>query len=136
MNNRVLIMRSMYYGPIAVGSLRIALTLFLLVSHSYGFKFESVQVISLLLISWSLFSHCKLYTDSVPIIRMALPYGLHAALSYVFTDAVGLLHLWPFMLLDVIYLVWKTIKALLYPYAFEGDEDSELEEVLASFEID
>lgn len=136
MKNKILLMKSMYYVPTILGLIRILFTFVVLFSSRFYFRFAYLQIISAIFMAWSVFSHHKLYSDSVPLIRLALPHIMHIFFYYIFLEEIIIAPLIPFIVLDVLFLAIKVVKALLYPFAFEGDRDSLLEEALDSFELE
>ena len=114
-----------YLTPIVVGYLRIFSTLVVFIWNPMSLPFRFLQVIPLVVICWSLFSYCELYTDGDPIVSLILSTIIHFLMIFGFLRVVVIIPFLPLLLLDIVYLVVKGFKATAFPFEIEGEEADE-----------
>lgn len=119
-----------YYLPGVVVIIRVVFTLWVLISNPMGLRLPYFQLIPLGVMLCSCFGHFKLYRDSVPIISLVVPTLLQGVLIFVFFRQVMVVEFLPVFIPDILYLIVKAVKANLFPFYMEGEEDDELEELL------
>lgn len=116
-----------FYAPIVVGVLRIVVTVGIFIFNPLALPWPFFQFISLGVLAWSLFSYVKLYRDSDPIVSLLLPTIAHFLLIFAFQRRVVLIPFIPTLVIDLVYLVLKGLKAVMFPFEIEGEEDADLE---------
>ncbi len=114
-----------YYMPIAVGVLRVLTTMAVFVWNPQALPLRFIQVIPLIVLLVSLFSYMKLFTDNDPIVSLLLPTIVHFLVIFGFRRQVVLIPFLPLVVLDIVYLFVKGLKATMFPFEIEGEEDYE-----------
>lgn len=114
-----------YYLPGVVVLIRLVFTLWILIGNPMGLRFPVLQLIPLGVLLGSCFGHFKMYRDAVPVVSLVGPTLLHAVLIFVFLRKVMILPFLPVFVPDIIYLIVKAVKANLYPFYLEGEDDNE-----------
>lgn len=112
-----------YYAPGIIGLLRILLTIYYFIKNPLGMPLRYFQLIPCIAIGVALFSYYKLFTDGVPIITVIAPTMVHQVLIYIFSKRFVILPFIPIVLLDIIFLSVKGLKASMFPFDIDGDED-------------
>ena len=115
-----------FYLPGIVVLIRLAFTIWVLWKNPMGLRLPYIQLIPLFVMMGSCFGHFKLYRDAVPVISLIVPTLLHAILIFVFLREVMILQFLPVFVPDLLYLVVKAVKANLFPFYMEGEDDDEL----------
>ncbi len=123
------ILKGSYYLPGVVVLIRLVFTVWVLFKNPMGLRFPFIQLIPMGVLLGSCFGHFKLYRDAVPVISLLLPTIAHAIIIFVFTREVMLLQFLPVFVPDVLYLVVKAVKANLYPFYMEGEDEDEFAEI-------
>ena len=117
------IMYACYYAPGVVAAVRVLLTLWFLISDPFGLPLRFFQVILLLAYSVTLFSYFKLYSDGVPVISLIAPTLVHAVVVFVFRRIIAVVPFAILLVLDILFLIIKSVKANMYPFDVDGEED-------------
>lgn len=125
MKSKVTLLKSMYYMPAVVGSLRCVITLVILIWNPQHMSFRLLQVFPLLVLLFTLFSYMKLYSDGDPVVSLLLPTIVQFLAILLFKRTLEIVPFIVPLLLDVIFLVVKGIKAEAFPFEIEGDEENE-----------
>lgn len=118
-----------YYLPGVVVLIRVFFTAWILIKNPMGLRLPFFQLIPLGVMLGSCFGHFKLYRDAVPVISLMVPTLLHAILIFVFLREVMILPFLPVFVPDILYLVVKAVKANLFPFYMEGDDEDELTDI-------
>lgn len=118
-----------YYLPGVVVLIRVAFTVWILGWNPMGLRFPFLQLIPLGALLGSCFGHFKLYRDAVPVISLIVPTLVHAIIIFVFLREIMILPFLPVFVPDMLYLVVKAVKANLYPFYLEGEDDDELRDM-------
>lgn len=114
-----------YYLPGIVALARVLFTLWILIWNPMKMPLPFIQLIPAGALIGSCFGHFKLYRDAVPVISLMASTFLHIIIIFVFMRVLVILPFLPVLILDVLYLVIKAVKANLFPFYLEGDEDDE-----------
>lgn len=122
----------MYYLPGIVLIIRIIFTVWTLYSNPLGLRFPYAQLIPLGAMMCSCFGHFKLYRDTVPVVTLIVPTLLQGVLIAVFTKTIMIVPFLPVFIPDILYLIVKSVKASLFPFYMEGEDDDDLSEILNS----
>ncbi len=122
----------MFYLPGVVCLLRLIFTLWTFVYNPLGLRLPYLQLIPLGVIGASCFGHFKLYRDSVPIVTLLVPTLLHAIIIFVFMKTLQIVPFLPMFIPDIGYMVLKSIKASMFPYYLEGEDDEDFSDLLMS----
>lgn len=135
MLNKRRFLYAIYWLPIGLAMLRVVVTMWFLIQNPLGLPLRFLQVIPMLSILIALFMYRKLFSDGVPVITVIAPTLLHAVLIYVFQKKIVLIPFIVLVLLDGIFLVAKGVKANMFPFDIEGEEEeddfSDMEETVA-----
>lgn len=118
-----------YYLPGVVVLIRVIFTVWVLVGNPMGLRFPYVQLIPLGVMLGSCFGHFKLYRDAVPVVSLLVPTLLHGVIIFVFLREIMILPFLPVFVPDILYLVVKAVKANLFPFYMEGEDDDELRDI-------
>lgn len=113
----------MFYLPGIVFLIRAVFTVWTLGWNPLGLRLPYIQLIPLAVMGASCFGHFKLYRDAVPVISLIVPTLLHAVMVFVFTKTVMVVPLLPVFAPDVVYLIVKSVKANMFPFYIEGEDD-------------
>lgn len=122
----------MYYLPGIVLIIRVIFTAWTFYNNPLGLRFPYAQLIPLGVMVGSCFGHFKLYRDAVPVVSLLVPTLLQAVLIAVFTKTIMIVPFLPVFIPDILYLVVKSIKASLFPFYTEGEDDEDYSELLGS----
>ena len=125
MRSKILLLRTMFYLPIAISIARILLTIVIFVWNPQDMPLRFLQIIPMLVVASYCFLYLKLFNDSTPVISLLLPTIIHIALVSVFAGAVVII---PFILpicIDIIYIIVKGIKGSSFPFEVEGESDDD-----------
>lgn len=114
-----------YYLPGVVVLARLLFTLWILIWNPMKMPLPYIQLIPVGVLVVSCFGHFKLYRDAVPVISLMAPTILHIVIIFVFMRVLVIVPFLPVLVLDVLYLVVKAVKANLFPFYLEGDDDDE-----------
>lgn len=123
---------SMYYLPGVVLVIRLVFTAWTFYSNPLGLRLPYFQLIPLGVMIGSCFGHFKLYRDSVPVVTLIVPTLLHAVLIFIFMKTVMIIPFLPVFIPDVLYLVVKSIKASMFPFYMEGEDEEDYSDLLDS----
>lgn len=123
MSTKKRILLSSYYLPGIVVLIRIFFTAWTFYSNPLGLRLLFIQVVPLCVLLGSCFGHFKLYRDGVPVISLMTPNILHFILIIVFYKKVMIVPFLPIVIPDILYLVVKSVKANLFPFYVEGEDD-------------
>ena len=122
----------MYYLPGIVFLIRLFFTAWTFYSNPLGLRLPYFQLIPLGVLVGSCFGHFKLYRDAVPVVSLLVPTLLQAVLVAVFTRTIMIIPFLPVFIPDILYLVVKSIKASMFPFYTEGEDDEDFSELLNS----
>lgn len=114
-----------YYLPGVVVLARLLFTLWILIWNPMKMPLPYIQLLPMGVLIGSCFGHFKLYRDAVPVISLMAPTILHIVIIFVFMRVLVIVPFLPVLVLDVLYLVVKAVKANLFPFYLEGDDDDE-----------
>lgn len=132
------LMYAAYYAPGVAAVLRILVTIWFLTSNPLGMPLRFLQLIPIIVLLIFSFTYFKLYSDGVPVISLIAPTLVHFVLVYVFERIIAVLPFAVLLLLDIFYLIAKSLKAAMFPFDFDEDEDPEglhaVEELLNNVE--
>lgn len=126
MNTKAKVMKTCYYMPGVFAAFRVAITLWFLISNPMDLPLRFMELIPLTFYIVYSFTYFRLYSDGVPVISIVAPVLLHAALIFAFKRVLVIAPFSVLLLLDVAYLIVKSVKANLYPFDIEGDDDDDL----------
>lgn len=114
-----------YYAPGVITAVRVFVTLWFLVSNPLGMPLRFLQLIPVGVLLAFCFTYFKLYSDGVPVISLIAPTLVHFVLVYVFERVIVVLPFAVLLLLDILYLIVKSVKANMFPFDFDNDDDPE-----------
>lgn len=137
MGTKQRIMLLSYYLPGFFAVVRVAVTFWFLFYNPMGLPLRFIQVIIIGVYATFSFAYFKLYSDGVPVISVIAPTLVHAILIFVFQRTVVIAPFVVLLLLDIAYLVVKSVKANLFPFDIDGMDDVDefdLEEITKSAE--
>ena len=137
MSSKQRIMLLSYYLPGVFSIIRVGITIWFLVSNPMNLPLRFIQVIIIGVYVVFNFTYFKLYSDGVPVISLIAPTLVHAILIFVFQRVVIIAPFVVLLLLDIAYLVVKSVKANLFPFDIDGMDDGDefdLEEITGSAE--
>ena len=123
MNNRVRLLKIMFWLPLVVTLVRVIATVVILVWNPFRMPMRLLQVVPMCVLLVYAFAYYKLYNDNDPVILLIVPTILHFLFAWVLKKKLFIV---PFILpfaLDIIYLVVKGVKGGMFPFEFEGDEN-------------
>ena len=118
-----------FYLPGVVALIRVGFTLWILIQNPMGLRFPYAILIPMFVMLGSCFGHFKLYRDAVPVISLVVPTLLHAIVIFVFLREIMILPFLPVFVPDILYLIVKAVKANLFPFYMEGEDDDELRDI-------
>lgn len=125
MKSRIKLLKTMFYLPVAIAAVRCLLTLVILVGNPQNMSFRFFQIFPLGILLFSMFTYMKLYSDGDPVITLMLPTIIQFLAIFIFKRKLEIV---PFILplmLDIIFLVVKGIKATSFPFEIEGEDSLE-----------
>lgn len=129
MSTKRAILKGSYYLPGIIVLIRVVFSVWILVQNPMGLRLRFIQLFPLGVLLGSCFGHFKLYRDAVPVISLVVPTLLHAVLIFVFTREIMIVQFLPVFVPDVLYLVVKALKANMFPFYLEGEDDDEFEDI-------
>lgn len=112
-----------FFLPGLLGLIRVLSTVWYLVKNPLGMPIGFIQLVPMGAVIVVLFAYFKLYSDGIPIISLIAPSILHFILILVFYKKVVIMPFIPLLIIDVIFLAAKGIKAEMFPFDIESDED-------------
>ena len=112
-----------FYAPGVIAAIRLAVTLLVFIANPARMPLRFLQVIPLCILGVSVFTYFKLYSDGDPVISLMVPTIMHILIIFVFKKQFVIVPFALLLVLDVGYLVVKGLKASMYPFEIEGDED-------------
>lgn len=122
MKSKVFKLKVFFYAPVVIASLRIFLSIIILISNPFNMSLRAIQLIPTVVLVVSVFMYLKLYTDGDPVISLLLPTIVQFAVIFLFKRKIEILPLFIPLSLDCAFLIMKGIKAALYPFEIEGEE--------------
>ena len=126
MSSKQRMMLFSYYLPGIFALIRVGVTVWFLMSNPMGLPLRFLQVIVLVVYGIFTFTYFKLYSDGVPVISIVTPSLVHAVLIFAFKRVVVVAPFVVLLLLDIAYLVVKSVKANLFPFDIEGDDEDDV----------
>lgn len=117
------LMLFVYHLPGLFACGRVILTFWFLFANPFNLPLRHMQLIVLVVYAVVCFSYYKLYSDGVPVISLITPTLLHAVIVFVFMRVIAVVPFLVLLVFDAVFLVAKSVKASLYPFDIEGDED-------------
>lgn len=127
------VMRVFYYMPGVAALMRIGFTVWFIGWQPIPMPLPYVQVATIVVYLVLQFSYFRLYRDSVPVISVLVPTILHFVLILVFTRRVVLAPFFLLLVLDILFLSARGIKASMYPFYIEEDDEEELLEDIMNY---
>lgn len=125
MKSRIFRLKVFFYAPVVIALLRCLVTFIIFVMNPQNMSLRFLQIIPVGVLLFSLFTYLKLYSDGDPVISLLLPTILHFIVILVFKRSVEIIPFLVPLFFDGAYLVVKGIKASLYPFEIEGEEEEE-----------
>lgn len=122
MGTKQRIMLFCYYLPGVVTAIRVAVTLWFLITNPMGLPLRFIQLVVIGAYIAFTFTYFKLYSDGVPVISIVTPSLVHAVIIYVFKREIVIAPFVALLLLDIAYLVTKSVKASLFPFDIDGND--------------
>lgn len=114
-----------YYLPGALSILRVLVTLWFLIYNPLMLPLRFIQIVELIVYGVYNFTYFKLYSDGVPVISVLAPNLLHGVIVFIFKKTIPIIPLGFLIAFDSLYLVAKSVKANLYPFDIDGEEEEE-----------
>lgn len=112
-----------YYAPGVLALLRLVVTIWFFGWSHIELPLRYIQLVPLCALLVTQFTYFKLYRDGVPVISLILPSMLHFVIILV---ALRRVIITPFVLLlviDIGFLVARGVKANLFPFSVDEDEE-------------
>lgn len=131
------IMKGIYWAPGIIGLARIVVTFWFLIRNPLGMPLRFIQLIPMIAVIVAVFMHFKLYQDGVPVITVIAPTLIHAVVVYIFQRKIVPIPFLVILAIDIAFLSVKGVKANMFPFYIEGDDDDDLsgvEELLSDME--
>lgn len=123
MKSKVFRMRVFFLAPLLIAAARVLVTLIILILNPQGMSFRLLQFVPVIVLACSCFSYAKLFNDGDPIVTLMVPTIVHILLILVFKKTLELVPFIVPVILDIMFLTVKGIKASVLPFEFEGEED-------------
>lgn len=118
-------MMIVYHLPGVIGIIRVLLTLYVFIFNGFGMPLRFFQLIPLIALAVALFMYYKMYSDGVPVITLITPTLLHAVVTYIFRRVLVIIPFLSVLVIDIAFIVCKSLKANLYPFDIEGADISD-----------
>lgn len=112
-----------YHLPGFFAVLRTVVTLWFFFVNPFNLPLRYIQWFVLVVYAVVCFSYYKLYSDGVPVISVIAPTLIHMVIIFAFMRMLVII---PFLVLgttDILFLTAKSIKASLYPFDTDDDDD-------------
>lgn len=127
MSTKQKLMLFSYYLPGVFALIRVCVTIWFLVSNPLNLPLRFIQVFAIVVYAVFSFTYFKLYSDGVPVISLIAPSLVHAVVIFAFQRVVVVAPFVVLLLLDIAYLIVKSVKANLFPFDIDGDDEDEFD---------
>lgn len=121
MKNKIRMIKTVFWLPTLVACLRIAATMIVFIWNPTDMPLRFLQIIPFCGVIVYMFMYMFLYMDNLPIAVLIIPNTLHIALVSVLAEELVLSSFVPLVVLDILYIIVKTIKAVAFPFEIEGE---------------